>query len=113
MEYKLNRLTTKYVLKKAAEGFLPRNIVYRKKKGFGVPLAQWLTGDLREFMLDYLSQERIQHQGIFHYPYIKQLVDEQLAKTKDNREPLWTLLVFQTWYERYMDSQERGERSCG
>jgi asparagine synthase (glutamine-hydrolysing) len=113
MEYKLNRLRTKYILKKTAEGFLPRNIVYRKKKGFGVPLAQWLTGDLREFMLDYLSQERIQRQGIFHYPYIKQLVDEQLTKTKDNREPLWTLLVFQTWYEKYMDSQERGERSCG
>jgi asparagine synthase (glutamine-hydrolysing) len=113
MEYKLNRLTTKYILKKAAEGLLPRNIVYRKKKGFGVPLAQWLSGDLREFMLDYLSQERIQRQGIFHYPYIKQLVDEQLTKTKDNREPLWTLLVFQSWYEKYMDPQERGERSCG
>mgnify|MGYP003693697667 CR=1 FL=1 len=74
-----------------------------------MPLAQWLAGDLREFMLDYLSQERIQRQGIFHYPYIKQLIDEQLTKTKDNREPLWTLLVFQTWYEKYMGSQE-GEK---
>jgi asparagine synthase (glutamine-hydrolysing) len=64
-------------------------------------------------MLDYLSQERIQRQGIFHYPYIKQLIDEQLTKTKDNREPLWTLLVFQTWYEKYMGSQEGGERICG
>ena len=113
MEYKLNGLRTKYILKKAAEEFLPRNIVYRKKKGFGVPLAQWLAGDLREFMLDYLSQERIQRQGIFHYPYIKQLIDEQLTKTKDNREPLWTLLVFQTWYEKYMGSQEGGEGICG
>lgn len=113
MEYKLNGLRTKYILKKAAEEFLPRNIVYRKKKGFGVPLAQWLAGDLKEFMLDYLSQERIQRQGIFHYPYIKQLIDEQLTKTKDNREPLWTLLVFQTWYEKYMDSKEPGQRICG
>jgi asparagine synthase (glutamine-hydrolysing) len=109
MEYKLNGLRTKYILKKAAEEFLPRNIIYRKKKGFGVPLAQWLAGDLREFMLDYLSEERIQRQGIFHYPYIKQLIDEQLTKVKDNREPLWTLLVFQTWYEKYMGSRERGE----
>jgi asparagine synthase (glutamine-hydrolysing) len=113
MEYKLNGLRTKYILKKAAEEFLPRNIVYRKKKGFGVPLAQWLAGDLREFMLDYLSQERIQRQGIFHYPYIKQLIDEQVTKTKDNREPLWTLLVFQTWYEKYMGSQEGGDGICG
>ena len=79
----------------------------------GVPLATWLSGELRGFMLDYLSQERIEKQGIFHYPYIKQLIDEQLTKTRDNREPLWTLLVFQTWYERYVESHERGARLRG
>ena len=104
MEYKLNGLKTKYILKKVAEELLPRNIVYRKKKGFGVPLAKWLTGELREFMLDYLSQERIERQGIFHYPCVSQLIDEQLTMKKDNRELLWTLLVFQTWYERYIES---------
>ena len=104
MEYKLNGLKTKYILKKVAEELLPRNVVYRKKKGFGVPLAKWLTGELREFMLDYLSQERIERQGIFHYPCVSQLIDEQLTMKKDNRELLWTLLVFQTWYERYIES---------
>ena len=105
MEYKLNGLKTKYILKKVAEELLPRNIVYRKKKGFGVPLAKWLTSDLKEFMLDYLGQERLERQGLFHYPYVKQLIDEQLNKNKDNRELLWTLLVFQTWYERYIGAQ--------
>ncbi len=104
MEYKLNGLKTKYILKKVAEELLPRNIVYRKKKGFGVTLAKWLTGELREFMLDYLSQERIERQGIFHYPCVSQLINEQLTMKKDNRELLWTLLVFQTWYERYIES---------
>ena len=104
MEYKLNGLKTKYILKKVAEELLPRNVVYRKKKGFGVPLAKWLTGELREFMLDYLSQERIERQGIFHYPCVSQLINEQLTMKKDNRELLWTLLVFQTWYERYIES---------
>ncbi len=112
MEYKLKGLTTKYILKKVAEEFLPREVVYRKKKGFGVPLAQWLNGELKEFMLDYLSQERIKRQGIFHYPYVNRLIDEQLTKTKDNREPLWTLLVFQTWYEKYVESREPGEGRC-
>ena len=113
MEYKLNGLKTKYILKKVAEEFLPRKLVHRKKRGFAVPLATWLTGELKEFMLDYLSQERIERQGIFHYPYVKQLVDEQLAKSKDNREPLWTMLVFQTWYEKYIEGHERGSRPCG
>ena len=105
MEYKLKGLRTKYILKRVAERFLPRELVHRKKRGFAVPLAQWLNGELKEFMLDHLSQERIQRQGIFHYPYVKRLIDDQLSKTKDNREPLWTLLVFQTWYERYMGGQ--------
>ena len=113
MEYKLNGLKTKYILKKVAEEFLPRKVVYRKKRGFGVPLAQWLTGELKEFMLDYLSQERIERQGIFYYPYVKRLIDEQLTKTKDNREPLWTLLVFQTWYQKYVEAHEREARLCG
>ena len=115
MEYKIQGLKTKYILKKAAEEFLPRRIVYRKKKGFGVPLAQWLTGELKEFMLDYLSPERIRKQGLFDYPYVKQLIDEQLNKIKDNRELLWTLLVFQTWYERYVERQSdlQDDRLCG
>ena len=53
-------------------------------------------------MLDNLSEERIRRQGLFEYPYVKRLIDEQLSMTKDNREPLWTLLVFQTWYDRYL-----------
>ncbi len=44
-----------------------------------MPLAQWLAGDLKEFMLDYLSQERIQRQGIFYHPYIKQLIHEEVT----------------------------------
>ncbi|HEX9143182.1 MAG TPA: asparagine synthase (glutamine-hydrolyzing) [Candidatus Binatia bacterium] len=114
MEYKIHGLKTKYILKKVSEEFLPRHIIYRKKKGFGVPLAQWLTGELKDFMLDYLSPERIHRQGLFHYPYVKQLIDEQLNKIKDNRELLWTLLVFQTWYERYVETQrDMRDQPCG
>ena len=113
-KYKLNGFTAKYLLKRAAEGLLPRNIIQRQKKGFGIPLAKWLTGELKEFMFDYLSEERIRRQGIFHYPYVNRLIDEQITRKKDNREPLWTLLVFQTWYERYVGAREKSEgRICG
>lgn len=99
---KLHGLTTKYLLKKAADGYLPKKIIYRQKQGFGIPLARWLTSELRSFMLDHLSEHRIRRQGLFEYPYVKRLIDEQLSMTKDNREPLWTLLVFQAWYDRYL-----------
>jgi asparagine synthase (glutamine-hydrolysing) len=107
MKYKLNGLKTKYLLKRAAKGLLPRRIIHRQKRGFGIPLAKWLTVELKELMLDYLSEERICRQGIFHYAYVKRLIDEQLARANDHREPLWTLLVFQTWYEKYVDGAAR------
>jgi asparagine synthase (glutamine-hydrolysing) len=103
MEYKLAGLKTKYLLKKAAEGLVPAAVIHRQKKGFGVPLSKWLTGELKEFMLDYLSEESIRNQGIFNYSYIRRIIEEHLMRKKDNREMLWTLLVFQTWYERYIE----------
>lgn len=109
MDYKLHGFKTKHLLKKAAESFLPRKVVYRQKKGFGIPIAKWLTGPLKEFMLDYLGQDRLERQGIFHTPYVQRLIEEQLTMKKDNREPLWTLLVFQTWYEKYIGSSSCDE----
>ena len=104
---KLHGLTTKYLLKRAAHGVLPKKIVYRHKQGFGIPLSRWLNGELKSFMLDHLSETRIHRQGLFDYAYVKKLIDEQLSMTKDNREPLWTLLVFQTWYDRYLSGAGR------
>lgn len=113
MDYKLNGLKTKYLLKKAAEGLLPHNIIYRQKRGFGIPLSKWLTGELKGFMLDALSQERIERQGLFDYGYINRLIHEQLTKKKDNRELLWTLLVFQSWYGKYITRSCYERRSDG
>ena len=106
-KYKLKGFQPKYLLKKAAEGFLPDTIIYRQKKGFGIPLAKWLGTDLKDFMLDHLNEVTVRRQGIFDYAYIKRLVDEQFSKTKDHRELLWTLIVFQSWYEEYIDNPNR------
>lgn len=103
MVYKLNGLKTKYLLKKAAKGLLPGGIINRRKKGFGIPISRWLKDELKDFMLDYLSEERIKRQGFFNYPYIKGLIEDHLTKRRDNRKLLWTLLVFQLWYERFIE----------
>ena len=101
--YKLNGLRTKYLLKEAAKGILPEKIIHRSKKGFGIPISRWLTGELKDFMLDYLSEERIKRQGFFKYSYIKGLIDDHLRKRSDNRKLLWPLLVFQIWHERFIE----------
>jgi len=104
--FKLRGLTPKYLLKKSAEGLLSKEIIQRPKKGFGIPLAKWLTTNLKSFMLDNLSDARIRRQGLFDPAYVKQLIDDHLGMVKDNREALWTLLVFQTWHERYLSGTE-------
>jgi len=103
LELKLHRLTGKYLLKKSVERMLPREIVNRSKKGFNMPVAHWLTGELRDLVLYLLSEVRVTQQGLFNYAYVKRLIDEHLSRQRDNRKLLWTLLMFQLWYNKYIE----------
>lgn len=102
LELKLHRLEGKYLLKKAMSAHLPRQIIQRRKKGFNMPVAYWLTNQLRELTQEMLSARRLQQQGLFEGGYVQELLDHHLAHRQDNRKLLWTLLMFQLWYERYM-----------
>lgn len=99
--YKLSGFTTKYLLKRLMRDKLPSQIVYRKKKGFGVPLTGWLRNELRPLCRELLSKDRITTQGLFNHAYVSQLMDEHQKRTRDNRKELWTLMVFQMWYDRW------------
>lgn len=106
LSLKLHRLTTKFVLKKAMQGVLPKNIITRPKKGFNMPVAQWLNGELQELAKDMLSENRLRRQGLFQPAYVTQLLEAHHSRRQDNRKLLWTLLVFQLWYERYVSAHE-------
>lgn len=99
---KLRGFTTKYLLKQLMKNKLPRNIVYRRKKGFGVPIAQWINKELKDLTFDLLNKENIQKQGIFNYLTIKKILDEHLSKKVDHRKKIWTLLMFQQWYRKWI-----------
>ncbi len=95
------RLVAKYALKKSLEGDLPREILYRKKKGFGIPMAAWLKGPLRGEMQRLLSPERMDEGGIFTASTVSRLMDEHLTGRADHRKALWTLMMFESWRERF------------
>ena len=80
---------------------LPKDIVYRSKKGFGIPVAKWINKELKEFALELFQERKIKEQGIFNYQYIKQLFEEHFSRRRDNRKLLWTLMVFQIWLEKW------------
>ena len=101
-ELKLRRFQTKFLLKKAMEGVLPKEILARPKKGFNVPVAYWLNDTLEELVRDQLSEEKIRREGFFDAGYVQKLLKEHAEGTRDHRKLLWTLLVFELWHEKYM-----------
>jgi asparagine synthase (glutamine-hydrolysing) len=99
---KLKRLTTKYLLKKAAERFLPKAVIYRRKRGFSIPLTVWFRGALRDYLEDTLGQASLRHIGFFNSQYIQTLLDEHRNAKANHDEKLFALLSFVTWYRMYM-----------
>lgn len=99
--FKLRATTTKYLLKKAFANRLPKGIADRAKKGFGIPVAQWIKAPLHELTCDLLSSERIRRQGIFQASTVERLLSEHLRGKRDHRKQLWTLLAFQLWHSRW------------
>ncbi len=99
---KLRGFTRKWLLREAMAGELPDDIINRPKKGFGVPVARWLSSDLRQMAQDYLSSRRLERQGIFNPAAVSRILSEHLARRRNNHKMLWTLLMFQLWWDNWM-----------
>ena len=98
---KMKNFQTKYLLKKLMKDKLPRDIVYRSKKGFGVPLAKWFKKELKPFVLDVLSREKIEKEGLFNYGFIEKLLKEHFDGRKDNKKAIWALMVLEMWQDKW------------
>ena len=100
---KLRHFRLKDILKRAVQPWLPREIVRRQKRGFSVPIADWMRRELRPLVEEKLSPEKLKRHGWFNPVFVRQLLDDHLAGRGDHRKPLWTLLCFQLWHERWMN----------
>jgi asparagine synthase (glutamine-hydrolysing) len=109
--YKLRRHKTKYILKKAVDDLLPRFVTRRGKKGFGVPVAEWLKVKLRPLARDLLSPERVRRAGVFNPEFVSRLQDEHERGVANHRKLLWTLLMFELWHESFIETPKRIETS--
>jgi len=111
--YRLRGQKTKYILKKAVKELLPPFVTKRPKKGFGVPVAEWLKVKLRPVARDLLSPERVRRAGVFNPNYIARLQDEHERGVANHRKLLWTLLMFELWHESFVETPRRIETSVG
>lgn len=96
-----NGFEAKWALKKALHNDLPHEILYRKKKGFGIPVARWLNGPLAAEADRLLAPDRIREWGLLDADVVTRLLREHREGTRDNRKGLWTLMMLEYWRERY------------
>lgn len=102
VEFKLKGKSGKVILKEAMKDLLPHEILHRPKKGFGIPIAEWLKGRLNPLMHDMLAPERLESQGLFNAGYVGRLIREHESGAASHHKELWTLLVFELWHESFL-----------
>jgi len=100
---KLRGTTGKYLLKKALEPYLPRQILHRRKMGFGMPVAEWFRGELGEMAGDLLLSPRAVQRGYFRRDAVERLFDEHRRRAADHGSRLWVLLFLELWFREFID----------
>jgi len=103
---KLKRNESKYIFKKAIEGFVPPEILHREKQGFGVPIGDWINVQLKDRINADLADRRFVERGYFDTKYVNLLLDEHRRGRRDHSHALWTLWMLELWHRRYIDQSE-------
>lgn len=99
---KLKGFKSKYILKKAAERLLPKDVVWRKKAGFGAPIRSWLRGPLRPMVDDVLSVSRVRERALFDPAAIREVVDRNLNGREDYNLQVFFLLTLELWMQEFL-----------
>jgi len=94
---------TKYLLKRAMEPWLPRQVIYRPKAGFGAPLRKWIHGDMAGVVTELLSPARVRARGLFDPQAIDQLRRESVAGRADHSYLLYALVNLEVWQQTFVD----------
>jgi asparagine synthase (glutamine-hydrolysing) len=102
-KFKLRGLTTKYLLKRILKKLLPAENLDRRKMGFGVPIGHWLRGKLQPFLRETILSEKALKRGLFRPEVVKQLVELHVRGERDHSHQLWTLLMLELWFQRFID----------
>ena len=94
----------KWVLKKAMEPYLPREVIYRSKTGFGVPMRRWMRYELRDWLGSMLSTETLRNRGIFKPEAVQRMIADNDAGRQDATYPLFSLLCMEIWFRHFSDA---------
>jgi len=102
---KLKGKTLKYILKRVASRYLPKEVIYRRKQGFGFPLARWLRDELAGYVRGLMAQSRFVEIGLFDRAFIDRLLDEHIGGKADHNFRIWILINLEMWYRLFFEGQ--------
>jgi asparagine synthase (glutamine-hydrolysing) len=107
VRHKVRGLSKKRLLRKAVEPLLPHEVVHGRKRGFSIPAAAWLRGELAPFARETLAPETLRRQGFLDPAAATRVLDDHVAGREDLSRQLWGLLAFTLWYERHIEGVRR------
>lgn len=102
--FKYNNGIKKRILKDITHQYIPQKLLDRPKMGFAIPIASWLNNQLKDYVEEYINEDRIVKQGIFNWSYICQLKTSFYSGRKEYDTKLWYFLTFQMWYSKWMQN---------
>lgn len=102
---KLNRWTTKYVLRQSMKGVLPEQILTRAKMGFPVPIGAWFRGAYTNVLDEYALSSRTMDRGLFNPQFVRTLVNQHQRGEANHSERLWSLVNLEMWLRRFIDGE--------
>ena len=100
LKIKINKNSSKDILKKILYNYVPKNLIDRPKMGFGVPIDNWLRGPLKNWAEDLLNENEIRNDGLLNYDIIKKKWEEHICGKRNWQYHIWDVLMFQTWYRQ-------------
>jgi asparagine synthase (glutamine-hydrolysing) len=109
---KLRGSEGKYIFKKSLAPYLPSDLLYRKKMGFSIPLADWFRGPMKVRLQQVLMGKTLSQTGIFNMSYVQQMLDQHQSGLRDYSAPLWTLLMFESFLRNVLSQSDQIERSA-
>lgn len=101
---KMKGVTTKYLLKKVMEKYLPHSVIYRPKSGFGAPIREWIKYEMDNLVKEYLSGDTISRRKIFSFYEVQQLIDDNKTGKIDASYTIWSLLSIESWMRQFYDT---------
>jgi asparagine synthase (glutamine-hydrolysing) len=104
VDWKIRGGKQKYILRKLAERVgVPREVLYRPKQGFALPLVHWMKHELKELIMTVLLDPKTQQRGYFEGRAVQQLLDEHFRGRRDHSGRIWRLLMFELWHRNYLE----------